>query len=203
MFRNNTNRSKFMYEEFKSRLNSGIACCHSVQSLLFSHLLCRNVKVKIYKTIILPFVLYGSETCSLTLGEEHSLRAFENRVLRRIFGHKRDEATGEWRKLHSGELHNSYSSPNIIRQIKSRRMSCVGHVASMGEERKVYKIWVGRHEGKRLFERPRYRWEDGIRMDLRKICREGVEWIHLTQDRDLWWAVVNMVKNLQVLMQQS
>jgi hypothetical protein len=85
-------------------------------------LLSRNVKVKIYKTIILPVVLYGCETWSLTLREEHRLRVIENRVLRRIFGPKRDEVTGEWRKMHNEELHNLYSSPDIIRQVKSRRM---------------------------------------------------------------------------------
>jgi hypothetical protein len=106
-----------MHEEIKSRLNSGNACCHSVQSLLSSSLLCRKVKVKIYKTIILPVALYGCETWSLTLRENHRLRVFENRVLRRIFGPKRDEVTGEWRKLHNGELHKLYSSSDIIRQI--------------------------------------------------------------------------------------
>jgi hypothetical protein len=95
-------------EEIKSRLNSGNACYHSVQSLLSSRLLPRNVKVKVYKTIILPVVLYGCETWSLTLRDDHRLRVFENRVLRRIFGPKRDEVMGEWRKLHSEELHNSY-----------------------------------------------------------------------------------------------
>jgi hypothetical protein len=109
---------------------------------LSSRLLSRNVKVKIYKTSILPVVLYGCETWSLTLREEHRLRVFENRVLRRIFKPKRDEVTGEWRKLHSEELHNLYSSPDIIRQVRSRRMRWVGHVARMGEERKVYKVLV-------------------------------------------------------------
>jgi hypothetical protein len=108
-----------IHEEIKSRLNSGNACYHSVQSLLSSRLLSRNVKVKIYKTIILQVVLYGCGTFSLTLREEHRLRVFENRVLRRIFGPKRDEVTGEWRKLHNEELHNLYSSPDIIRQVKS------------------------------------------------------------------------------------
>jgi hypothetical protein len=110
-----------MQEEIKGRLNLGMLA--TIQSrVLSSHLLSRNVKVKIYKTIILPVVLYGCETWSLTLREENRLRVFENRVLRRIFGPKRDEVTEEWKKLHSEELHILYSSPNIIRQIKSRRM---------------------------------------------------------------------------------
>jgi hypothetical protein len=98
-----------MHKEIKSRLNSGNACYHSIQSPLSSRLLSRNVKVKIYKTTILPVVLYGCETCSLILRENHRLRVFENRVLRRIFGPKRDEVTEEWRKLHNGELHNLYT----------------------------------------------------------------------------------------------
>jgi hypothetical protein len=99
---------------------SGILCYRSAQRLLSSRLLSRNVKFKIYKTIILPVVLYWCETWSLTVREEHRLRVFENRVLRRIFGPKRDEVTGKWRKLHSEELHNLCSFPCIIRQIKSR-----------------------------------------------------------------------------------
>jgi hypothetical protein len=95
--------------------------------------------------------LYGYETWSLTLREEHRLRVFEYRVLRKISGPKRDEATGEWRKLHSGELHNLYLSPNIIRQTKSRRMRWVEYVAHMGENRKVYKVLVGKAEGKKPF----------------------------------------------------
>jgi hypothetical protein len=141
---------------------------------LSSRLLSRNVNVKIYKTIILPVVLYGCETWSLMLREEHRLREFENRVLRRIFGPKRDEVTGEWRKLHSEELHNLYSYPDIIRQVKSRRMRWAGHVARMGEERKVYKVLVGKPKGKRPLVRPRRSWEDGIRMDLRDIGLGGV-----------------------------
>jgi hypothetical protein len=120
-----------IHEEIKSRLHWGNACYHSVQSLLSSRLLSRNVKAKIYKTIILPVVLYGCETWSLTLRKEHRLRMFENRILRRIFGPKRDEVKGEWRKLHKEKLHNLYSSPDIIRQVKSRRMRWAGHVARM------------------------------------------------------------------------
>jgi hypothetical protein len=136
---------------------------------LSSRLPSRNVKVKIYKTIIMPVVLYGCETWFLTLRDEHRLSVFENRVLRRIFGPKRDEVTGEWRKLHNEELHILYSSPNIIRQIKSRRMRWARHVARMEEERNVYKVLMGKPEGKRPFGRPRPRCEDGIRMDLREI----------------------------------
>jgi hypothetical protein len=158
-----------MHEEIKSRLNSGNACYHLVQSLLSSCLLSRNVKVKIYKTIILPVVLYGCETSSLTLKEEHRLSVFKNRVLRGIFGPNRDEVMGEWRKLHSGELHNLYSSPDIIRRIKSRRMRWVGHVACMGEGTKVYRVLVGKPKGEKPHGSLRHRWEDEIRMDLREI----------------------------------
>jgi hypothetical protein len=107
------------------------------------------VKIKIYKTIILPVVLYGSGTWSLTLRGEHRLRVFEIRVLRRIFGPKRDEVTGGWRKLHNEELHGLYSSPGIVRVIKARRMRWAGHVACVGEVRGAYNILVGRPEGRR------------------------------------------------------
>jgi hypothetical protein len=112
--------------------------------------------------------LYGCETWSPILRQEHRLRIFENTVLRRIFGPKRDEVTGELRKLHHEKLHFLNSFSNIIRQIKSRRMRWAGHVTRMGEERKVYKILVEKPEGKRPLARPRLRWESGIRMDLRE-----------------------------------
>jgi hypothetical protein len=105
----------------------------------------KNLKIKIYKTVILPVVLYGCETWSLTLREEQRLRIFENLVLRKIFGPKR-EKDGSRRKLHNHELHNPYSPPNIVRVIKSRRMRWAGHVASMGEGRSVYWVLVGRPE---------------------------------------------------------
>jgi hypothetical protein len=113
--------------------------------------------------------LYGYETWSLTLREELRLRVFENRMLKRIFGPKTDEVTGERRKLHNGELHNLYSSSDIITQIKSRRMRWVGYMACMGEGRRVYGVLVGKPEGNRPLVRPRRRKEDGIRMDLREI----------------------------------
>jgi hypothetical protein len=123
-----------MHKKIKSRLNSGNVCYHLVQNLLSSHLLSRNLNVKIHKTIILPVVLYGCGTWFLALGEEHRLRVFENRVLRGIFGPERDEVMGQWRKLLSWELHNLYSSSGIIRQIKSRR---IRHVVHMGEGRNM------------------------------------------------------------------
>jgi len=109
-------------EEIKSRLKSGNACYHSVQNLLFSRLLSENLKIKIYRTIMLPVVLYGCETWSLTLREERKLREFENMVLRRIFGPRTDEVTGEGRRLHNEKLNDLYTSPNIVRVIKPRRM---------------------------------------------------------------------------------
>jgi len=117
----------------------------------------------------LPVVLYGCETWSLTLREECRLRVFENRLLRRIFGSKRDEVTGDWRKLHKEELNDLYSSPNIVRVIKSRRMRWAGHVARMGEGRGVYRVLVGKPEGKRPLGRPRRRWEDNIKMALQEM----------------------------------
>jgi hypothetical protein len=113
-----------------------------------------------------PVVLYGCETWSLTLREEHRLKVFENRVLRRIFGPKRDDVRGEWRKLHNEELRDLYSSPSIITIINSKRMRRAGHVARMGEKRNAYKLLVGKPEGKRPLGRPRRRWVDNIRMGL-------------------------------------
>jgi hypothetical protein len=134
-----------------------------------SSLLPKNIKIKIYRTIILPVVLYGCEGWSLTLRKECRLRVFENRVLRRIFGPKRDEVTGEWRRLHNRELYALYSSPNIIRVIKSRRLRWAGHVARMGKMRGAYRALVGKPEGRRPLERPRRIWKDNIKMDLREV----------------------------------
>jgi hypothetical protein len=128
---------------------------------------------------------------------------FENRVLRRISGPQRDEVTGEWRKLYNEELHILYSSPNIIRQVKPRRIKWAGHVTCMREEREFYSVLVGKPEGKRPLERPRRRWKDELRMDLRETGWGNVEWIQLAQDRGQWQALVNMVMNLRVLAPQS
>jgi hypothetical protein len=143
-------------------------------------------------------VLYGCETWSLALREEYKLWVFENRVLRRIFGPKRDGVTGGWRKLHNEELHNLYSSPSIIIIIKSRRMTWAGHVARMGEKRNVYGLLVGKPEGKRPLGRPRCRWIDNIEMDLLEIRFSVVDWIGLAQDRYRWRALANAVMNFRV-----
>jgi hypothetical protein len=138
-------------------------------------------------------VLYGCETWSLTLREEHRLR-----VLRRIFGAKRDEVTGGWRKLHNEELHGLYSSSSIVRVIKARGMRWAGHVAHMGEVRGAYNILVGRPEGRRPLGRTRRRWVDNIKMDLREIGFGEVDLNHLAQGRDRWRVLVNTVMNLRV-----
>jgi len=138
--------------------------------------------------------LYGCETWSLTSRKERKLIVFEKRVLRRIFGPKRDEVTGEWRKLHNGEL---YSSLNIVRVIKSRRMRWVGHVARMRERRGVYRVLVEKPEGKRPLGKPKRRWEDSIKTDLQAVECGVMDWIDLAQDRDRCRALVNVVMNLR------
>jgi hypothetical protein len=118
-------------------------------------------------------------------------------VLRRIFGPKREEH-GSWRKLHNDELHSLYSSQNIVRVIKSGRLRWAGHVARMGERRGVYMVSIGKPGGKRPLGRPRRRWEDNIKSDLREIGLDGANWVHLAQYRVQWRAFVNMVLNLRV-----
>jgi len=123
------------------------------------------------------------ETWSLTLREEHRLRVFENRVLRRVFGSKRDEVTGEWRKSHNEELRDLYSLPNMVQVVESRRMRWVGHVARIGEGRDVHRALVGKPEGKRPLGRPRLRWQD-IKMDLREVGGVETGWGWLRTGKD-------------------
>jgi hypothetical protein len=127
----------------------------------------KNIKIKIHRTVVFPIVFYGCETWSVTLREKNRLRVFENRMLRNIFVPKSDEVTGEWRRLHNGELCEFYSSPYIIRVIKSRKW--VEHVACMGERRGAYRILVVRPEGRRPLGRPRRRWEDNIKIELQEV----------------------------------
>jgi len=185
-------------EEMKSRLKSGNACYYLVQNILSSSLLSKNLKIKLERTIILPVVLCGCETWSLTLREERRLRVFENRVLRRIFGPERNKVIRVGRKLHNEELNYLYSSPNIVWVIKSRRMRWAGHVVCMGERRGIYKVLVGKPKGKRPLGRCRHRWEDNMKMDLQEVGCGGMDWIELAQDRDRWRALVNAVVNLSV-----
>jgi hypothetical protein len=140
------------------------------------------MKIMMYRTIIVPVVLYGCETLSLKLREEHRLRVFEYRVLRRIFGPKRDEVTGEWRRLHNEELNDLYSSPDIIRVIKSRRMKWAAHVARMGERRSAYRILVGRPERRKILGRPTRSRENNIKIQLHEVgWGGGVDWSDLAQ----------------------
>jgi hypothetical protein len=140
----------------------------------------KNRNIEIYKTVILPVVIYGCENWSLALREEHRLRVFENRGLS-VLGPERKE-DGSWRKLHNDELHSLYSSPNIVRVLKSRRMRWAGHVARVVEGRGMYGVWIERPKGKRPLGRPRYRWEDNIIMDLRErvsMGRTGFSWLRI------------------------
>jgi hypothetical protein len=138
-----TNKNSIQ-EEIKSRLKLGNACYYTVQNLLSSSLLSRKLKIKVYRTIILPVVLYGCKTWSLTLREEGRLRVFENRVFMRVFGPR--GTNGEWGKLHNEELRDLYSLPNIVRVGTSRIVRLAGHVARMGEGRGVHRFLVGKPE---------------------------------------------------------
>jgi hypothetical protein len=131
------------------------------------------------------------------LREEHRLRVSENKVLRRVLGPKRKE-DGSWRKLHIDEIHSQYCSSKVGRVIKSRRIRWEGHVARMGEGRGVYRVLVGRSECKRPLGRPRRRWDDNIKLDLRKVGIDWTNWIQLAQDRVQWWDFVNALMNLRV-----
>ena len=123
---------------------------------------------------------------------------FENRLMSRIFGPKRDEVTGEWKKLHNEELNDLYSSPNIFRVIKSRRKLWAGLLVRVGERRGIYVVFVGENCGKEPHGQPRRRWEDSIKMDLQEVGFMGMDCVELAQDRDRWRALVNVVMNIQV-----
>ena len=173
----------YLYIEANSHRTDRINC------LLISEVYVK-VKEKYFKTKYMPAdILLNFKRYDL----------FQNMVLRRIFGPRRDEVTGEWRRLHNEELSDLYFSPNIVRLIKSRRMRWVGHVACMGEERGVYRVLVGKPEGKILLWRPRHRWVDNIRMDLQEVGCGYMDWIGRAQDRDRWLMLVSAVMNFRVL----
>jgi hypothetical protein len=142
-----------------------------------------KISLKAHRIIILPVVLYGCENWSLTLREERSLRVFDSRVLRKISGPKRDEVTGEWRKLHNEGLSDLSSSPSIIRVNRSRRTRWAGNVARVGEMRDVYMVLVWKLEGKRPRGRSRRKCEDNIKLNLQEVECGGMEWIDLAKDR--------------------
>jgi hypothetical protein len=171
-----------VHDEIQSRINSGNACYYSVQNLLSSRLISKNLNIKIYKTLISLVVLYGCEAWPLTLREEHRLRVFENKILRRIFGPKRRKANrGE--KCIMMKFVTCFLSQNIVRVMKSRKMKWAGHVARMGEGRGVCRVLITRPEGKRPLERPRRRWKYNIKMDLREVgidVRNGLSWLRIS-----------------------
>ena len=140
----------------------------------------------------------GCETWSLTLREERRLTVFKNTVLRKVFGPKRDELTGEWRKLHNEKLNDLYSLPNIVRVVKSRRMRSAGLAARMGVDRGVHRVLVGKTEGKRTLGRRRRRWEDNIKMDLHKVGVGRGDCMELAQDRDRGQALVGTLRDFLV-----
>ena len=163
-----------------------------------SSLLSKNLKIKIYRITILSVVLYGCETWPLTMREERRLKVTENRVMRRIFGPKRDEVTGKWIKLHNEELNDLYYSPNVVRVIKSRKMRWPGQIADMGESRGVYRVLMGRPEGQRPLGRPWCRWEANNKMNIQEVECAGLDWIDLAHDRYRWLALVSVVMNFQI-----
>jgi hypothetical protein len=135
---------------------------------------------------------------SLKLREERGLKEFENRALQRIFGPKRDEVTGEWRKLHNEELNDLYSLPKVVRVVKSRRMRWAGHVARIGEDRGVHRVLVGKLEGKRSLGSPRRRWKYNNKIDFQEVGWGHGDWMDLAEDRDRWRALVRKVRVFRV-----
>ncbi|PSN39682.1 hypothetical protein C0J52_14416 [Blattella germanica] len=190
----NVNKTKYMVTRRNASCNANGQLMTNEgnfeERLVSSQLFSKNIKLKIYKTVILPVILYGCETWTLTLRDEKRLRVFENKVLRKMYGPERDEATGEWRRLQNTELKDLYGKPDIIRKIKSHRLRRAGQVARMGDERGVRKILEGKPEGKLPVGRPRNKWENNINQDLREV--------NYTWDRDVWRAYVRDAMNLRV-----
>ena len=183
-------------EEIKGILKAGNSYYYSAHTLLSSGLHSKNLKIKINKIITFAVVLYGCETWSLILRDISNVKVSENRILRRIFGPKRD-ANGEWRRFHNEELHSLYRSPNV-RVIKSRRLRWAGHVARIEEDGSAFKILIGKRTGRRPLRRPWRIWEVNIRMNLKEIGVNARNWVDSAQDRDYWRNPVNAILNLRV-----
>jgi hypothetical protein len=190
---------RWQHAWFWGHLNFGSACYHSVQSLLSSRLMSRKVKVKLHKTVILPVVLYGCKTWSLTLREEHRLWVFLNKFLWRISGPKRDEVTADWRKLHNEELH-ILTHPQILLGRSNQGEWGGRDTWRAWERREKYRVLVGKPEGMASLGRPRHRWDQNCSWG---DWPGGVGWIQSAQDRDQWRALANTVMNLRVLEPRS
>jgi hypothetical protein len=145
-------------------------------------LLIKHIRTHIYRTEVLPRVLYGREVWSLTLRKKHKLKVFENRMLRNIFGPYRDEVRREWRRVHNEEFYALYASPNIIGVIKSRKKTWAGHVARLWYKRGSYRVLVGRPDSKRPLGKRKRRWDDIIKLDLQDVGWGGMDWIAVAQD---------------------
>jgi hypothetical protein len=178
-------------------LIEGSLLSFGAESIVFQFVIKKNIKITIGRTTVVSVALYGYEIWSFTLREERRLRVFENRVPR-IFGPKRDEVTGEWRKLDNEELNDLYSSPNTIWVIKSRIISWTGHVAQMGERRRVYRVLVGKAEGRGSLGKPKRGWEDNIKKDLQEVgCRAWTSLIWLRVGTG-GLALINAAMHLRV-----
>jgi hypothetical protein len=188
---------KAIQEEIKSTLKSGnCLLVYGAETFVFCFVI-KNFKYNVIQKYNFACCFVWVTTWSLTLKQKLRLSMFENRMLRRIFGHKKDEVTGEWRKLYNEELKYLYPSPNIVRVIESSRMRWVVYVARMGERRHVYKVLVGKSEGKRPLGRLRRRWEDNIKVDLQEVGCEGMDWIDVVQNRDRWQALVKAIMKIR------
>ena len=184
--------------EIKRRINIGNACYYSLEKIVSPVCFPGNWKLRHIKQYYTTGCIVWLWNLVSIFREEHRLRVFENKVLRKIFGANKDEITGEWRKLQNAELHTLYSSSNIIRNLKSRRLRWAGHVARVEQSRNAYRDLVGEPERMRPLGRPRRRWEDSFKIDLRELGCYAGDWIDLAWDMDQWW-VFRTVMNLQVL----